>query len=80
VGEAAIASPLQLALGMEQGVFVKPHLALRMLIAEDATAFATVVTAVEESKRSLAGGSGADGRGTVRLYVMSARCGGRRQE
>lgn len=55
LGEAAIAGPLQLALRMEQGVLVEPHLPLGVLPAEDSTALSAVVTTVEEAEWRLAG-------------------------
>ena len=46
----AIASPLELALGVEQCVFVQLDSLLRVLPAEDTSAFATVVATMEESE------------------------------
>jgi hypothetical protein len=52
---------------MEEGVLVEPHLALRVLPAEDAAALAAVVTAIEEAEGRLARRRGADVGGAIGL-------------
>lgn len=63
----AIAGALPGAFRMEQGMFVEPHLLLRVLPAIDAAALSAVVTPNEQTKRSLAGRCGAYEGGTIRL-------------
>lgn len=64
---ASIAGLVQLALGMKQRLLVEANLLLDVLVAEDATALATVVATHEETKGLLAARGSADDSRTVRL-------------
>jgi hypothetical protein len=64
---ATIAGPMQETLGMEAGKLVEPDLVGRVLPAEDAATFSTVMTALEEAKRFLARRRGAYRSGSVGL-------------
>jgi len=66
---APIASPMLLSVGVEHGMLVEPHQPLRVLGAEHAAALPTMVAAVEEGERGLAGRRRADGRGIIRLQT-----------
>lgn len=69
---AAITGPVLLSIRMELGMFVESHPALRVLPAKHTTALAAMMTAVEDAKRSLAGGCGANSRGIIRLQIQLA--------
>jgi hypothetical protein len=67
--EAGVAGALLVALGVEEGVLVELDALLGVCGAEDATALATVVSAVEEREGGVAARVGADRSRRVVLWA-----------